>query len=268
MWFQRSRVRIPLLTLLIAHCHFARGEDFPAGFVFPAAMNQDLFDYLASFLTEERLARIEEVLAVRTRFVTVVLEHVHRTQNASACLRNCEAFGVQDVHVIEDEAGFRVNRDVARGAAGWLTIHRHQEQDAKQDGNRTRRCLDTLKEQGYRIVAVSGRDADGSLLDYEPQSPAALVFGNELSGLSETVVQEADEIHSLPMFGFTESFNLSVALALGLGTILPRVRMESVSWELSDAEKRELRERWIRQTLGHRADSLEREFHRRGTSLK
>ena len=227
-------------------------------------MSGVLLEYLKSFLTEERLKRIEEVLALRTRFVTVVLEHVHRTQNASACVRNCEAFGVQDLHVIPGEAGFRVNRDVARGAAGWLSIHRYPSQESDPTTNQTQRCFDGLKERGYRIVAVSGRDARGSLLEYEPQIPTALVFGNELQGISETAVREADEIRSLPMFGFTESFNLSAAVALSLGNVLPRVRVPGIPWELSEIEKQDIRETWIRQSLGHRLAGLEREFRRRG----
>jgi tRNA (guanosine-2'-O-)-methyltransferase len=96
-------------------------------------MPANLEDFLASFLTPDRLARMDGVLARRTRHVAVVLENVHRTQNASACLRNCEAFGVQDVHVTPNSAGFRVNRDIAQGAAQWLTLHQHVSPDHDQD---------------------------------------------------------------------------------------------------------------------------------------
>lgn len=228
-------------------------------------MPQELLDFLRSFLTPDRLQRIDDVLALRTRYVTVVLEHVHQSQNASACLRNCEAFGVQDVHVIPEAGGFRVNRDVARGAAEWLTLHRYSEEPGDET-DPSKRCLKSLKQKGYRVVAVSARQAEGSLLDYEPRGPTALVFGNEHEGISQRVVDEAEEIRSLPLFGFTESFNVSVALALSLAAILPRVRGERIPWQLSAGEKDELREKWIRQSLGHRLDTIEREYHRRVNS--
>jgi tRNA (guanosine-2'-O-)-methyltransferase len=226
------------------------------------AMSQKLLEYLKSFLTPGRLLRMEEVLAERTRFVTVVLENVHRTQNASACLRNCEAFGVQDVHVIPNEAGFRINKDIAQGAARWLTVHRHEAGEASG----TAACFQSLRERGYRIVAVSGHRASGFLSEYEPLTKTALVFGNEHDGLSESTHTHADEIRRLPMFGFTESYNLSVAVALSLSELLPRIRQSDVPWRLSPAEVQELRETWVRRSLGHRLRKFEREFHRRGLS--
>lgn len=228
-------------------------------------MPVSLFDFLCSFLTPERLARMEEILALRTRFLTVVLENVHRTQNASACLRNCEAFGVQDVHVVSGRSDFRVNRDIAQGSAAWLSLH-HFTAASPEAEDPTRVCFRSLRERGYRIVAVSGRGANGSILDDVPNQPTALVFGNELEGISPTAESEADEIRSLPMFGFTESFNLSVAVALSLGALLPQVRQPALPWELTPDEKQELREIWVRKSLGHRLETIEREFHRRETS--
>lgn len=228
-------------------------------------MSASLYDFLCSFLTPERLRRIEEVLALRTRFVTVVLENMHRTQNASACLRDCEAFGVQDVHIVSSRADFRVNRDIAQGAAAWLSLH-HFTQATQPDANPTRACFRSLRERGYRIVAISGRGASGSVMDDVPQQPTALVFGNELEGISRTAETEADEVRHLPMFGFSESFNLSVAVALTLGALLPHVRQPSLPWELSQDEKQELREAWVRKSLGHRLEMIEREFHRRESS--
>lgn len=208
---------------------------------------------------------MEEVLTLRTRFLSVVLENVHRTQNASACLRNCEAFGVQDVQVISHRTNFRVNRDIAQGAAAWLSLH-HFTESTHPNENPTAACFRSLRKQGYRILAVSGRGESGSLLDYDPQQRTALVFGNELEGLSQTAEEEANEIRHLPMFGFTESFNLSVAVALSLGALLPRVRHPALPWELSPDEKQEIRESWVRKSLGYRLETIEREFHRRQPS--
>jgi tRNA (guanosine-2'-O-)-methyltransferase len=233
--------------------------DLPFSAADKRGMSAKLLDFLASFITPERLARMEEVLAQRTRHVTVVLENVHRTQNASACLRSCEAFGVQDVHVIPNAAGFRVNRDIAQGASQWLTLHRH----SGPGEHRTKDCFQSLRERGYRIVALSGQETCDSLSEYEPSVRTALVFGNEHEGLSETALTGADEIRSLPMFGFTESYNLSVAVALALREMLPRVRQGDLPWQLTAAEGQELREAWVRGSLGHRVNRIEREFHRR-----
>jgi tRNA (guanosine-2'-O-)-methyltransferase len=242
----------------------------PRGFVFGLlllsnqcakgiALPGPLLEFLMSFLTPERLARMEEVLAQRTRHVTVVLEQVHRTQNASACLRNCEAFGIQDVHIVPNAAGFKVNRDIAQGSASWLSLHIHKSPGEYPITG----CFDWLKTRGYKIIAVSGRGASGLLTDYDPASKTALLFGNEQEGLSETALQGADDIRALPMFGFTESFNLSVAVALALGELVPRVRTADIPWQLGEAEKQELREIWVRRSLGHRARRYEREFARR-----
>ncbi len=224
------------------------------------AMSEGLLEFLMSFLTPERLARMEEVLAERTRFVTVVLENVHRTQNASACLRTCEAFGVQDVSILPNESGFKVNRDIAQGSAAWLTLHKHPAEEGVSG------CFRFLRRSGYRIVAVSGHGAAGRLSEYDPQTPMALVFGNERDGLSPQALKDADEIRSLPMFGFTESFNLSVAVGLALREIVPKVRASGVPWQLSPEDRQPLREAWIRRSLGHRVKRIEREYHRRFSS--
>ncbi len=222
-------------------------------------MAAELLDFLRSFLTPERLGRMEEVLAERTRRVTVVLENMHRTQNASACLRTAEAFGVQDVHIIPGKTDFRVNRDIAQGAARWLTVRQYQ----SEDENGALRCFQELREAGYRIVVVSGRDASGPLAECEPRTKTALVFGNEFEGVSDIALAHADEVRSLPLFGFTESFNLSIAVGLSLAEILPKVRRAEIPWNLTATEKQTLREEWIRRSLGHRLPEIEREFHRR-----
>ncbi len=222
-------------------------------------MEGSLLTFLESFLTPKRLARLEDALSLRTRHVAVVLENLYRTQNASACLRTCEAFGVQDVYVVASETGFRVNRDIAQGAAGWLTLETHE----GQDQNPCEECFQSLREKDYKIVAVSGRQASGELRDYDPCAKSALVFGNEKEGLSEQALKFADEVCSLPMFGFTESFNLSVAVALSLRELLPRVRQDDIPWQLSLEETQELREEWVRHSLGYRLETIERDYHRR-----
>ena len=201
---------------------------------------QDLVNYLGQFLTAERKAKIETVLAHRTRYVTVALEDIHTSQNAGAVLRNCDSLGVQDVHIIEETTSFKVNLNVTRGCQKWLTTYRY----AQQQGN-TLACMAILREKGYRIVATTPHAGDTpSVLPLN--QPMALVFGNELEGLSESALTHADGLLKIPMYGFSESFNISVSTALCLQTVCDRIRQSSYPWQLTPQQQWELRLQWHR----------------------
>ena len=198
--------------------------------------DKDLTSYLGQFLTDERKAKIESVLAFRTRYVTVALEDIHTSQNAGAVLRNCDNLGIQDVHIIEQTTSFKVNLNVTRGCQKWLTTHRY----AKQHGN-TCNCIETLKNRGYRIVATTPHKAALNLSDLAVDRPIALLFGNELEGLSETALTQADTLLKIPTYGFSESFNVSVSTALCLQSIGNFVRKSHYPWELTLDEQKPLR---------------------------
>ncbi|NEP16030.1 MAG: RNA methyltransferase [Leptolyngbya sp. SIO4C1] len=216
-----------------------------------------LTEYLRTFLTAERQAKIEAVLAQRTRYVTVVLEDVYLTQNASAVLRNCDSFGVQDVHIVENQAGFKINRDVTRGCNKWLTLHRY----AEQQGN-TAACLQRLKQQGYRLVATTPHTEALYLPELPLDRPLALLFGGEQAGLSTAALTQADLQLRIPMYGFSESFNLSVSVALCLQSLCDRIRPSQLPWPLTTAEKSQLRLAWYRKSFpaSDRLDKLEKRF--------
>src|SRR6056297_586986 len=108
---------------------------------------QKLTAFLLQFIYERRYERITEVLDRRTPYIHVVLEDIYQSQNASAVLRSCDCFGVQNVHVIENKNAFNINPDVTMGSEKWLTLHRY-----KKDQNNTLSALRGLKKQGYRIV--------------------------------------------------------------------------------------------------------------------
>ncbi len=114
---------------------------------------QSLIEYLGNFLTAERRLKIDAVLSYRTRYVTLALEDIHTSQNAGAVLRNCDNFGIQDVHIMEQTTSFKVNLNVTRGCQKWLTIYRY----ASQRGN-IQDCIKTLTAQGYRVVATTPHD--------------------------------------------------------------------------------------------------------------
>jgi tRNA (guanosine-2'-O-)-methyltransferase len=216
---------------------------------------QNLINYLSEFLTEERQQKIETVLAQRTRYLTVILEDIHRTHNASAVLRNCEAFGIQDIHAIEKRNPFEIHREITRGCHKWLTVYRYN--DIEQ--NNTLNCLNTLKSAGYKIVATTPHETGISLQDLKLDRKLALMFGSELEGLSQEALQQADEYVTIPMVGYSESLNLSVTVALCLYDLTHRLRCSDIDWSLTKSEISQLRLQWMRKAIPHSLH-LERHF--------
>jgi tRNA (guanosine-2'-O-)-methyltransferase len=202
-------------------------------------------DYFARMLTPERLGRIEQVLTERTRYLTVVLEDIFQPHNAGAVLRSCDAFGVQDVHVIENNNTFTSNSGVALGTSQWLTVQRYREKE-----NNTREAVQSLKDQGYRIIATSphAEDTDLERLDVS-SGKMALLFGTELTGLSPLALDLADEYVKIPMFGFVESLNISVSCAVSLHHLVHEIRSREIDYALGEREKAALQLKWMRQSI-------------------
>ncbi|NKB71262.1 MAG: TrmH family RNA methyltransferase [Candidatus Latescibacteria bacterium] len=198
---------------------------------------------------------MEQVLSLRTRHLTVVLEDIYQPHNASAVLRSCECFGVQDVHVVENRNTYKVNPDVDQGASKWLDLIRYN--DADQDN--TRACLARLRSRGYRLVAATPHSDDQLLDEIEVEQPLALLLGTEEVGLSPNAMAEADAFVKVPMFGFTESFNISVCAALMLRELTAKIRRSDLDWRLTAAEKLDLRLQWYRRSL-RRSQLLEERF--------
>ncbi len=217
-------------------------------------MKKALVDYLAELVTEERIQVLKRVLAQRTRYVTVVLEDIFQPQNASAVLRTCDCFGVQDVHIIENTNEYQINPDVVLGSSKWLSISNYNEQE-----NNTLTALQRLKSEGYRIVATSPHAPEDSFEQFDiTQQKTALVFGTELTGISEVVKENADEFLKIPMYGFTESFNISVSAALLLQQLTMQLRKSNLSWQLADSEKEQLIVDWLLKTIKHSDRVLQR----------
>lgn len=212
-----------------------------------------LLKYLESLLTPRRRERFEQVLNWRTRWLTVVLTDLYQQHNISAVLRSCDAFGVQDVHVIEDENAFETNSRIARGSERWLTLHRHRGAVPIQD------CLRDLRRQGYVIAATVPGENHRSIEELPVTQPVALLFGTEKEGLPPEVLAQADALVRLPMFGFVESFNVSVAAALSLQLLTRTLHASSVPWHLTKLERERLRLDWSRQSLPG-AEAIEHRF--------
>lgn len=225
-------------------------------FVKPDSMNKQLIEYLSGFVTPERFSLFNKILSQRTNYLTVVLEDIFQSQNASAVLRTADCFGVQTVHVIEDRNLFHVNPNVVRGASNWLSIERYN-----QEENNTVAALRKLKSQGYRIIAASPHEHDVNLEDVDlEKGKAAFLFGTERPGLTEWAKNEADEFMKIPMVGFTESLNVSVSVAVTIHHLTQRLRNSAINWPLSDEEKDKLMLEWLRLSI-KRVDLIEKKFY-------
>ena len=213
-----------------------------------------LTSYLEGFVSERRRGRLHEVLAERTRHMTVVLEDVYQAHNASAVLRSSDCFGIQDVHFIENRNKYKISEDVAMGSTQWLTIRKYNKQE-----NNTLDCLNQLKQKGYRIVATTPHHNAKDLSNLDVSKPLALVFGTELTGISQDVLDVADEYVKIPMYGFTESFNISVCAALCMHELSTKIRQQVPSYTLSQVEKEEIYVEWLKASI-RKSDLVIKEF--------
>lgn len=213
-------------------------------------MDRALTDYLSQFITDAKYEKIVSIAHVRTRHVTLVLEELYQTQNASACLRSAECFGIQDVHVVDHAKTFCVSAPIAKGAAQWLTVKKHPSIQI---------CYDSLRADGYTIIATTPCQGARTLDQISVDAKIALVFGTEQHGLTQEAMAGADGYLAIPMVGFTQSLNVSVAVGLCLHELTNRLRMSGVSWQLSPQEQQELIYLWICKALPY-ADKLERAF--------
>lgn len=218
-------------------------------------METGLIQFLSEFVTPERLALFQKILSLRTNYITVVLEDIYQSQNASAVLRTADCFGIQTVHVIEDKHVFHLNPNVVRGASNWLTINRYNQTD-----NNSLDAIRKLKREGYRIVAATPHKHDVNLEDFElEKGKVAFVFGTERPGLTNWAMSEADEFMKIPMVGFTESLNVSVSVAIVLHYLTQKLRNSEINWQLTEPEKQDLMLEWLRLTL-KRVDLLEKKY--------
>lgn len=212
--------------------------------------DEEICNYLESYVTENKRDKIAQVLAERTRHLTVFLEDIYQPHNASACLRSCDCLGIQDVHIVEARNHYRPNNGVSLGSSKWLSMYRYHQ---------TSSCLDTLRTRGYRLVATTP-NVDGYDLTTLPlDRPIALIFGTEEQGLSDEALAAADDTLKLPMYGFTQSYNISVTVALTLSRLVERLRKCDLDWRLSDEEKKELTLQFYRRIV-KRHDLLEEAY--------
>lgn len=207
-------------------------------------LQKKIIEYLSSYVTDARKDRLQQVLKNRTRHITVVLEDLFQTQNISAVMRSCECYGIQDVHIVEHQNEFEIHKDISMGADKWLTLHHypHAEHNMKQ-------CIDDLHNKGYVVVATLPDEKKTTIHDLPVSEKTAFLFGTELTGLSEEAIQYADCNALIPMYGFTESFNISNSAAIILSHFSERMRHSDIDWHLSEQEQQALYLEWLQKSL-------------------
>jgi tRNA (guanosine-2'-O-)-methyltransferase len=220
-------------------------------------MNQlktNLITYLEGFVTEKRKNTFKNILLNRTRHFTVVLEDIFQQHNSSAVIRSCDVFGIQDIHIIENKYHSKVSRHVAKGSQKWLNLNNY-----KEDKNNTKDCLTRLKNEGYQIIATSPHNNTCTLHDLDISKKSAFIFGVEKSGVSEEVLINSDEILTIPMVGFTESLNISVAAAIILENLTNKLRNSNYQWRLSEKEQEIIYANWLEKSIKN-VDEIKNRF--------
>jgi tRNA (guanosine-2'-O-)-methyltransferase len=200
----------------------------------------DYLNFLENILTENRKNKFLKVLENRTNHFTVVVEDIFQMHNASAVMRSCEIFGIQELNVIEQRYGKSIDKEIAMGAQKWVDINTFDS---------VSNCVDTMKKNGYQIIATTPHDDDCEMDDFDISKPSALFFGTERDGLSEEILHRADGFLKIPMVGFTESLNISVSAAIIIQNLTNRLRNSDIDWHLSEKEILRKRLAWAKNSI-------------------
>ena len=215
---------------------------------------KQLIKHLSGFITKERIELLNHNLKQRTNHLAIVLEDIFHSQNASAVLRTADCFGVQNIHIIENRNNYNTHPNISLGSRKWIT-----ETFYNKKKNNTEDCLKNLKKDGYKIIATSPHKAK-SIHDIDiKEEKIALLFGSEQEGLSQLALEMADEKVKIPMYGFTESYNISVAAALCMQVVISKIREYNIAWQLSEKEKDEVMLNWLRNSIKE-SELIEKRF--------
>lgn len=207
--------------------------------------NLQLITYLEQFVSENRRANFKKVLDRRSKHFTVAIEDIYKPHNASALVRSCDVFGLQTINVIQNKYTFKASNRVARGAQKWLDFTYFNEKNK----NNSLECIAYLKQQGYQIIATTPHNDSCLLSQFDISKPSAFFFGVEKQGLSDDILSNADGFLKIPMVGFTESLNISVAAAIILHNVTERLRASDINWQLSDKEKMDYYLLWLEKSI-------------------
>ena len=197
---------------------------------------KERLEYMSQFLTEERKEVLQRTVASRTHYMRILTENMFHPQNASAIMRHCEAFGIQQIHTVEDRCKFDPSVNIVRGTQKWVDVEHHET---------TREALAALKSEGYRIVATTPHRCSVTPETFDvTKGKFVLVFGTEHAGISDEVIEAADDFLMIPMCGMVESLNVSASAAILIYMLSERIRQSVPDWELTDDQRLKLLTRW------------------------
>lgn len=197
---------------------------------------KERLDYMNEFITEERKEVLQRTVSQRTHYMRIMTENMFHPQNASAIMRHCEAFGIQQIHTVEDRCKFDPSVNIVRGTHKWVDVEHHEN---------TAEALKALKAEGYRIVATTPHRCSATPESFDvTKGKFALVFGTEHAGISDEVIEAADDFLMIPMCGMVESLNVSASAAILIYMLSERIRQSVDDWQLSDSEQLKLLTRW------------------------
>lgn len=203
--------------------------------------SNDLLEHLKLFVVDERLKLFEKKIQNRTQYITVILENIFQARNIAASIRSADCFGIQDVHIIENDNIFNNDAEVSMGAEKWITINRYNKKE-----NNTIQAIQNLKSEGYQIIATTPHNTNCSLYDIDiTQGKIALFFGSEVKGCSKETLEIADKRIKIPIYGFTESYNISVSVALCLQHLSYNMRKSDIKWRLPKREAEKVMIQWL-----------------------
>ncbi|MFT4782074.1 MAG: tRNA (guanosine-2'-O-)-methyltransferase [Psychroserpens sp.] len=205
--------------------------------------------HLETFLTDRRKEKFVKILSQRTKHFTVATEDVYQLHNTSAVMRSCDVFGIQELHIIEEQNSKDIDREIAMGAQKWVDLKRY---------NSVNDTIKGLKANGYQIVATTPHEKDSVLSEFDVTKKSCFFFGRETEGLSQEVIDEADCFLKIPMVGFTESLNISVSAAIILHDVTTKLKASDVAWQLSEEEQLEKRIDWCKKTIKSYDQVIER----------
>lgn len=214
-------------------------------------IDEKLLEYLETYLTDSRREKFHKVLEQRTKHFTVATEDVYQLHNTSAVIRSCDVFGIQEVNIVEERNSKRIDREIAMGAQKWVDLNRY---------HTVKDCITDLKQKGYQIVATTPHTNDCELHEFDATKKSCFFFGRETEGLSDEVLNAADSYLKIPMYGFTESLNISVSAAIILQHVTTKLKHSDIDWQLTEQEKLEKRLDWVKKTIKSYDDIVARYY--------
>lgn len=210
---------------------------------------ESFYRYISQFLTKSRFEKIEHVAQTSSDFILPVMEDVYQFRNAAAIVRSAEGCGFHKIVAMEKINVFNPNLDLTKGADTWVEI---EKVPAKLES------IKKIKQSGYKIVAVSPEKNATPLPDFQIKEPIALTFGTEWEGVTDEILDFADETLAIPMYGFTQSFNVSVAAAICFYELKQKLVKSGIQHYLQDEKLLRLKIRWALSSVKSGAQILDK----------